>query len=125
MTSTRRDFLAALATGTGAVLMGKGWYRRGSGLIVPPAAGWVMIGTMENGTRRLLPSTMHTDREGKVTMQIPLYKLEGVKYVHTERMGVSGLVNRVPTAAIIELWQRPVFRTNQSYGGWDSDPRHR
>lgn len=38
MTTSRRDFLAALAAGTGAVLMGRGWYKRGSGLVVPETA---------------------------------------------------------------------------------------
>ena len=35
--SHRRDFLRALAIGTGAVLLGKGWYRQGGGLLVPEA----------------------------------------------------------------------------------------
>ena len=35
MTTSRRDFLAALAAGSGAILMGRGWYKQGSGLIVP------------------------------------------------------------------------------------------
>jgi hypothetical protein len=36
MTQSRRDFLRALSLGTGAVLIGRGWYKPGKGLIVPP-----------------------------------------------------------------------------------------
>lgn len=35
MSLYRRDFLRALASGTGAILMGRHWYRKGTGLIVP------------------------------------------------------------------------------------------
>lgn len=34
--SNRRDFLRALALGSGAVLIGNGWFKKGRGLIQPP-----------------------------------------------------------------------------------------
>lgn len=39
----RRHFLAALAAGTGAVLMGKGWYRQGPLYVPPPIPNGTMV----------------------------------------------------------------------------------
>lgn len=41
--STRRDFLRMLALGTGAVLMGRGWYRQGRGLWTPPTTQEIVL----------------------------------------------------------------------------------
>lgn len=58
MPASRRDFLRALALGTGAILVPQygGWYRQGSGLLaMADSSAWTLTSSVHNLTTSTLP----------------------------------------------------------------------
>jgi hypothetical protein len=67
--TTRRDFLRALSLGTGAILVGRGWYQPGRGVIVPPDYNVWPLGLMDIA----VSSTV----QGLDTITLPSWRVVG------------------------------------------------